>query len=109
MRKRNCRVWVRLNKDEYEALQKKVRKTKLSQEGYIRLLLNDVTPKETPPVEYHSFIRELRAIGNSLNQIARRANAGGFIEAPHYRSEVEKLHKAILEIRQAVTNPEGGD
>ncbi len=52
------------------------------------------------------LIRELHAIGNSMNQIAARANATGYIASKEYAENAEKLNEAILNIQKAVTVPE---
>lgn len=78
MLKRNIKITFRLNAKEHQRLKKNVKKTGLSQETYIRTLLAGYAPKELPPPDYHSMMRELNAIGNSINQIAARANATGF-------------------------------
>ena len=44
MRKRNCRVQVRLDNKEYQGFMKAVRKSGLSQEVYLRHLINGVVP-----------------------------------------------------------------
>ena len=106
MRKRNIQVMTHLNSKEYQALMKKVRKTGLSREAYIRQLMNGYTPKEMPPLDYHGMMRELHAIGNRMNQIAARANATGFFLAEDYARDVAELKAAILKIQAAVTLPE---
>lgn len=45
MRKRNCRVQVRLDNKEYQGFMKAVRKSGLSQEVYLRHLINGVVPR----------------------------------------------------------------
>ena len=45
MRKRNCRVQVRLDNKEYQGFMKAVRKSGLSQEVYLRHLINGVVPQ----------------------------------------------------------------
>lgn len=77
MLKRNIKITFRLNVKEHQRLKKNVKKTGLSQETYIRTLLDGYAPKELPPPDYHSMMRELNAIGNSINQIAARANGRG--------------------------------
>ena len=52
------------------------------------------------------MMKELRAIGNRINQIAARANAIGFIDAELYERYVRELHEAILRIQAAVVLPE---
>ncbi len=106
MLKRNIKITFRLNAKEHQRLKKNVRKTGLSQETYIRTLLAGYVPKELPPPDYHAMMCELNAIGNSINQIAARANATGFFLADEYASYVREFRKAVLEIQRAVTQPE---
>lgn len=106
MRKRNIQVMTHLSSKEYQALMKKVRKTGLSREAYVRQLMNGYAPKEMPPPDYYGMMRELHAIGNRMNQIAARANATGFFLAEDYARDVAELKEAILKIQSAVTLPE---
>ena len=53
MRKRNCRVQVRLDNKEYQGFMKAVRKSGLSQEVYLRHLINGVVPQDAPPPDYY--------------------------------------------------------
>ena len=73
MRKRNVAILFRLNKKEAEALDKKVKKSGLNREAYLRQLISGVVPKDAPPPDYYSMMRELHKIGNNLNQIAHGA------------------------------------
>ena len=102
MLKRNIKITFRLNAKEHQRLKKNVKKTGLSQETYIRRLIEGYVPKELPPIDYHAMMRELNAIGNSMNQIAAR----GFLLANEYASYVHEFRKAVLEIQRAVTQPE---
>lgn len=81
--------------------------TYLSRMGdVLRQLMNGFAPKEMPPPDYYSMMRELHAIGNRMNQIAARANATGFFLAEDYARDVAELRAAILKIQSAVTLPE---
>ena len=106
MLKRNIKITFRLNAKEHQRLKKCVKKTGLSQETYIRTLLDGCAPKEMPPPDYHSMMRELNAIGNSINQIAARANATGFFLAEEYAMYMQEFRNAALAIQKAVTQPE---
>ena len=106
MRKRAQRIWAHLSNDEYEAFRCCVKKSGLSQEAYLRTLIKGRVPREPPPADYHAMMKELRAIGNRINQIAARANAIGFINAKQYEQDVSELQKAILWIQAAVVLPE---
>ena len=106
MLKRNIKITFRLNAKEHQRLKKCVKKTGLSQETYIRTLLDGYVPKELPPPDYHGMMRELNAIGNSINQIAARANATGFFLAEEYAMYMQEFRRIALAIQRAVTQPE---
>ncbi len=106
VRKRNIQIIVRLNQEEHQHLVKQVKKTGLSQEAFIRTLINGYIPKALPPPDYYSMIKELHAIGNNLNQIATRANATGHNDKTIFEYEANRLRKAVLDIQAAVTLPE---
>lgn len=84
MLQRNIKITFRLNEEEQQSLAKQVKKTGLSQESFIRALIQGYEPKELPPLDYHAMIRELHAIGSNFNQIAARANATGHIDSATY-------------------------
>lgn len=106
MRKRNIQIIVRLNAKEQQALAKQVKKSGLSQEAFIRALVNGYLPKELPPPDYFSMMQELHAIGVNLNQIAAKANATGHIDQTVFQYEANRLRRAVLDIQSAVTSPE---
>ena len=106
MRKRDIRIQVWLNKEENARLHASAKKTGLSQESYLRTLINCYVPKELPPPDYYSMMKELRAIGSNLNQIAAKANALGHIDRTVFQYEANRLRKAMLDIQAAVTSPE---
>ena len=106
MLKRNIKITFRLNAKEHQRLKKCVKKTGLSQETYIRTLLDGYVPKELPPPDYHGMMRELNAIGNSINQIAAHANATGFFLAEEYAMYMQEFRRIALAIQRAVTQPE---
>ena len=91
MRKRNCRVQVRLDNKEYQGFMKAVRKSGLSQEVYLRHLINGVVPQDAPPPDYYHFMRELHGVGNNLNQIAQKAHVLGVIDERRYDEEMRKF------------------
>ena len=92
MRKRNIPILFRLNKKEAESLDKKLRKSGLNREAYLRQVINGVVPRDAPPPDYYSMMRELNKIGNNLNQIAQKA---------HTLNE-----KTVAKITEAVILPE---
>ena len=105
MRKRNHRIWTYLNDEEYAHFLKSVEETGVTKEGYVRSLLTCNIPPPIVPNELHQIIKELRSIGNNINQIARLANATNHIKADEYKSNADKLFKEILEIKQVIARP----
>ena len=52
MRKRNVHVQFWLDKKEAEAFNKKVKRSGLSREAYLRHLVNGLVPQDAPPPAY---------------------------------------------------------
>lgn len=109
MRKRNCRVQVRLDNKEYQGFMKAVRKSGLSQEVYLRHLINGVVPQDAPPPDYFHFMRELHGVGNNLNQIAQKAHVLGVIDERRYDEEMKKFDQLVRDITKAVILPRAMD
>lgn len=106
MRKRSIPVLVRLNEKEQRHLVNQVNKSGLSQEGFIRSLINGYVPKALPPPDYYAMMRELHAIGNNLNQLAAKAHATGHLDQNLFQQEANHLRRAVQDIQHAVTAPE---
>lgn len=106
MLKRSIKITFRLNPQECQQFKKQVEKTGFSQERYLRTLINGYIPKELPSPDYHAMMKELRAIGNNLNQIAARANVTGHIDRMIFQVEADQLRQDVLNIQAAVTLPE---
>ena len=105
MNHRNIEIKVRLNRKEAEALNKKVKKSQISREAYLRHLINGVVPQDAPPPEYFDFMRELHRVGNNLNQIAQKAHVLNVIDAPRYDTAVREFEKVVRDITEAVILP----
>lgn len=106
MRKRNIRVQLWLNKKEAEALDKRVKKSRLSREAYLRHLINGVVPRDAPPPDYFSMMRELHGIGNNLNQIAQKAHTLNVVDVQRYDTAVRQFEAAVRKITEAVILPQ---
>lgn len=106
MRKRNCRVVVYFSKDELDALTKKIRKSRLSREGFIRAALADKEVKAGPTADVPVLIQEVRRVGSNLNQILKRANSIGLLDVPQLRKEVADLRTVEKLIVDSYTMPD---
>lgn len=105
MNNRNIEIKVRLNRKEAEALNKKVKKSRISREAYLRHLINGVVPQDAPPPAYFDFMRELHMVGNNLNQIAQKAHVLNVIDAPRYDAQAKQIENLIREITKTVILP----
>lgn len=106
MDKRTVEIKVRLNRKEAESLNKRVKKSRLSREAYLRHLINGSVPREAPPPDYFSMMRELYHIGNSLNQVAQKAHTLNVIDVQRYDASVREFELAVKKITQAVVMPQ---
>lgn len=106
MRKRNIQKIVRFSRDEAQDLQKKAKKACLSEAGLIRLLLRSYEPREKPDERFYDVMRELSSIGNNINQLAVKANALGFVDAPQLKKEAERWHKFQADIERTYLRPD---
>ena len=106
MRKRNVHIQFWLDKKEAEAFQKKVKRSGLSREAYLRHLVNGLEPQDAPPPDYYAMMRELHGIGNNLNQIARYFNQGG-IHSQEMRKAIQQCLTGIYEMKYEVTKMAG--
>ena len=131
MRKRNVAILFRLNRKEAEILDKKVKKSGLSREAYLRHLISGVVPRDAPPPDYYSMreaylrhlisgvvprdapppdyysmMRELHRIGNNLNQIAQKAHTLNVIDVQRYDRDMRMFEDTVKKITEAVILPE---
>lgn len=106
MMKRNIQKIVRFSRDEAQDLQKKAKKACLSEAGLIRLLLRGYEPREKPDERFYDVMRELSSIGNNINQLAVKANALGFVDAPQLKKEAERWHKFQADIERTYLRPD---
>lgn len=103
---RNRKVTVRLSEKEKTFLNAYVKKSGLSLESYLRHIVMGRVPKETPPLDYYTLMRELHSIGTNINQIAKAANATGEVSIECFTSEAANLRAVLLSIQRAIELPE---
>lgn len=109
MAKRNIEKHILMNREEAQDLQKKAKKTCLSEGALIRMLIKGYTPKERPDDRFFDTMRELSAIGNNINQLAVKANTLGFVDSVMLKKEVERWHKFQADIERVYLRPGQSD
>lgn len=106
MNTRNIEIKVRLSRKEAESLNKRVRKSRLSREAYLRHLIGGSIPRDAPPPDYFSMMRELYRVGNNLNQIAQKAHTLNVIDVQRYDAAVREFESVVKKITDAVILPQ---
>ena len=110
MRKRNYTVTIRMNKAEYDLLQRKVRDSGRTQQAVVIAAIANLRISSAEEIEelkklsqtLADILRQLRGAAANINQIARRMNTDGFIprndylaclnnNINQYRKESEKI------------------
>lgn len=104
-RTRPHRVVIHLNSDELTSLNQKVKQTSYNRESYIRCLILGKTPSPKPSEDFQEVIKQLRMIGNNLNQITVVAHKTGSIDILKFKQAMTSLNEAIIEIRKQVYLP----
>lgn len=105
MRKRNVHIQLWLEKKEAEQLNKKVKRSGLSREAYLRHLVNGLVPQDAPPPDYFNFMRELHKVGNNLNQIAQKAHVLNVLDVQRYDEALRLFERIVKSVTEAVILP----
>lgn len=105
MRKRNVQILFRLTDEEAEQLYALVKKSGRSKEAFLREMVRGYRLCEKPDPEFYQMMRELSAIGNRINQLAAKANALNFVDAPMLREEARRWHDFQIEVRKKYLLP----
>lgn len=107
MRKREIKLSVYLNYDEWKMLTLKAEKVGYNKSALVRSLIEGFKPKEKPSDEFYEDLNSIRKVGNILNQIARRAHYQGYIEDEKFLRKMEnELQNLILNIKRKYLLPE---
>jgi hypothetical protein len=96
MLRRNNQIHIYLDDKELKRFKDKVAKSGLTQNAYVRHLIGGSMPQDRPPPEYTLPLKEIRAIGRNINQIALVANATGIIDAQRFderHAELAAVHR----------------
>ncbi len=97
--KRNYEIKVRLTRDEWKKLNSQVERTCLSRERYVRDALAGVEIHEHLPVEYGEIIIHLRAMTNTLHDLARQTRHTDEVPSKQlsaFAEQLERFDKAFV-------------
>ena len=105
MRNRNVQILFRLSDEEAEQLQILVERSGRSREAFLREMVKGYRLCEKPDPEFYKILRELSAIGNRINQLAAKANALDFVDAPMLREEAKRWRDFRLDVGRSYLLP----
>ena len=105
MRKRNYTVTIRMNKEEYELLQSKVKESGRTQQEVVIKAIADLKIASEKEVEelkklsqmFTDILSQLRGATTNINQIARKLHTDGEVSTD---STLYFLNKNILKYRK---------
>ena len=106
MRDRNIEKHFFFDKSEAQDLARKAKKAGLSQSALVRHLVRGYSPREKPDDRFFEVMRQLAALSDSMNQIARKANALGLVDAQYYRQQAEQLQQFEIDVYARFTLPD---
>ena len=98
MRKREKAILCWLNEKEYEHLKKQAGTSGLTVSALIRKLIMGQEIRQRPPAEMPELLRQMSAIGNNINQIAKVANSSKFIR----QEDIEKIQEMQSKFWKAI-------
>lgn len=89
---------IRLSQKDFNMLERRARRCKISKSEYMRRLLNRCVPREAPPLDYYGMMNELKVIREDLDVLAQMAAATGFIDANAIDIQLRNLRKTSEKI-----------
>lgn len=105
MKNRIVDLHIRLTEEEASELKRKAKMCRITQSALIRILLNGYEPRQAPDDRFYEAMRQLSAIDNNLNQLARRANSLSLLDGAEYKRQAEKLWSLQNEIEKEFLRP----
>lgn len=93
MRNRPIRFELCFNEKEYDTLNRFSERMKISKAQVLRFLLNSAILVEAPSIDYRKWIRELRMIGNNINQVLVIAKSNGVFNSLELQKHLNALDK----------------
>ena len=106
MKRRTVKKQFWFSRDEAQDLQKKAKKTCLTEDALVRFLVRVYDPKERPDERFYDVMRQLSSIGNNINQLAAQANSLSFVDAQKLQKEAERWHKFQADVERQFLRPE---
>ncbi|MDR1583368.1 MAG: plasmid mobilization relaxosome protein MobC [Prevotellaceae bacterium] len=99
--RKKYKLTVKMETKEYFSFKAKARLAGLTQSEYIRRCIAKSEVKQRLTSGHLAYIRQLAGMANNINQIARKANAAGYMEVhPECMQSIESLDNLIKRIEE---------
>ena len=105
-RTRTHEIHLRLNDKEYKALKRNSAKCNLTQQSYIRKIIKNVVPSESPSADFWKLYHELQHVTSALREIGWMAKQSGAIDWVTYWDQNKKIEEELHKVLMAITFPE---
>ena len=105
MMKQRIKKQFWLSPQDARELKRKAKLCGITETAVIRILLHSYEPKEKPDARFYEAMRQLAAIGNNINQLAAKANALDFVDAPMLREEAKRWREFRLDVSRSYLLP----
>lgn len=106
MRKRIIKKSFYISYEEDELLQQLCERVGLNMSQLMRCFINGFVPKEKPGKEFYEEIKNLRMIGNNLNQLTKYANTTGKLREIELIKLMNLIEKFIFELKEKYLSKE---
>lgn len=93
---------IRLSQRDFNMLERRARRCKISKSEYMRRLLNRCVPREAPPLDYYGMMNELKVIRGDLDVLAQMAAATGLMDAAVIEAQLRRLNMTAEKMGMAV-------
>ena len=103
MRKGYKKIEVYFPDAEYEVFLKKVQRTNLSISEFVRKMAAEQVIREAPHADVPLLIREVKRVGNNINQLLFLANSKGFFDKAALHAALKELCEVANLIFDAYT------
>lgn len=100
MRNRNNGVLIYLSEKERRHLERQAQISGLSMSNIIRKLIMGIEIRPRPPDNIPQLIRAVNAVGNNINQIARKVNTFDEVSQAQLSEIYMLLEKIYREVKQ---------
>jgi hypothetical protein len=99
--KKGYKVSLKMATAEYYLLKSNARLAGVSLSEYIRNVIKKGEVKQRLSPEHLGYVRQLSGMANNINQIARKANSAGYVQAAkEWEKKIELLDNVVKQISE---------